>query len=489
MSKSLPLRPTVLALALATCFPALAQSNAEILNELRALRERVTELENKLKAAEARAPAATAAPTAAAGTAGAAAGAQWGMTPEQAKELARVTVKTEATEDNLEAWGIKGLTISGYMDPSYIVNRRQSRAGFQFLNSQSGGYAYDTSYIGAASLDFTKETDSGTRFKLTLSPNRSAGAVIDGQSIVQEASISIPLTDLQTRMIVGQLPDWTGYEYQQPTLNPFITHNLLFDFTVPTTYTGAGIDYTTGKWWIRSLIANVNETIAKQGQRAPVLVYRVDYSKSEFDGFGFAGLHGKTANYNLCANDACDIFQKTTTHLFEVDGFFVRGDWTVQGQVSYGQQKQAAIMPDADGNFPDSKWFGASGLVGYSITPRLQVLARADYLKNDKGGGGLFGYTGYYPEFGVDGSYGDYRNGIGPDPTLGCDVDPTASGCDKGANRYALSFGLKYAFNLNTTFKLEYRRDGANLPVFFDVDSGTYKKNNDLFGASVVLSF
>ncbi len=90
----------------------------------------------------------------------------------------------------------------------------------------------------------SKETDSGTRCKLTLSPNRSAGSVADtdSRSIVQEASMSVPLTDLQTRLIVGQVPDWSGYEYQQPTLNPFITHNLLFDFTLPTTYTGAGID-------------------------------------------------------------------------------------------------------------------------------------------------------------------------------------------------------------------------------------------------------
>ena len=50
---------------------------------------------------------------------------------------------------------------------------------------------------------------------------------------------SVPLTDLQTRFIAGHLPDWSGYEYQQPTLNPFITHNLLFDFTLPTAYTGA----------------------------------------------------------------------------------------------------------------------------------------------------------------------------------------------------------------------------------------------------------
>jgi len=383
---------------------------------------------------------------------------------------------------------MKGLTISGYMDPSYIYNRRQSRAGFQFLNQQSDGYFYDTSYIGSAVLDFTKETESGSRFKLTISPNRGVGAVIDGSSIVQEASMSVPLSNLQTRFIAGQMPDWSGYEYQQPTLNPFITHNLLFDLTLPTMYTGAGIDYTTGKWWMRGMIANVNATIHAQGNKAPALVYRVDYSKGEFDGFGFAGLHGKTTNYNLCRDAACETYNKTMSNLFEVDGYFIRGDWTVQGQASYGTQKQAAIMPDANGNFPDAKWFGVSGLAGYYFNPRLQGLIRADYIKNDKNGGGLFGYTGYWDAFGVDGPYGDYRNGIGPDPTLGCQ-NQTNPGCDKGANRYALSFGLKYAYNLNTTFKFEYRRDGADLPVFYDVENKKYEKSNDLFGASVVLSF
>ena len=47
--------------------------------------------------------------------------------------------------------------------------------------------------------------------------------------------VSVPLTDLQTRFIAGQIPDWSGYEYYlQSTLNKLITHNLLFDFTLPT---------------------------------------------------------------------------------------------------------------------------------------------------------------------------------------------------------------------------------------------------------------
>jgi hypothetical protein len=43
------LAPTALALALASAFPALAQSNADLLKELQALKDRCTELEKKLQ--------------------------------------------------------------------------------------------------------------------------------------------------------------------------------------------------------------------------------------------------------------------------------------------------------------------------------------------------------------------------------------------------------------------------------------------------------
>lgn len=470
---------SAVAVAIAATFPGVTQaqsaSNDAVLKELQDLKARVIELEKKLKDAEAK-------PAPAAAGAGAA---QWGMTPEQAQEFNRISVKTEATEDNLEMWGIKGLTISGYIEPVFIYNKRQDRAGFQFLNSQEDGYFYDTSYMGAAVIDFTKETDSGTRWKLTLSPQRGVGELI-GAGPVQEATVSIPLSDLQTRFIAGQMPDWSGYEYQQPTLNPFTTHNLLYDLTLPAGYTGVGVDITRGKWWTRAMIANVNQTISAEGESAPALVYRVDYSKGEFNGFGFAGMHGKAANFNTGTS--------TTANLFEIDGYFIRGDWTVQGQFSYGQQKQGAITPTLDANgdpvFGDAKWYGASGLVGYNLTPRLQLLARADYIKNDKNGGGLFGYTGYWDAFGIpEGTAGDYRNGIGPDGNLACGTDPTIAGCNKGADRYALTLGVKYAFNQNTTFKAEYRFDGSNKAVFYDVKGDSYEKSNHLLGASVVVFF
>ena len=137
--------PTALVLMLAAAFPAAAQSNEELLKELRALRDRVNQLEQRLLAAPA--------PPAAG---------QWGMTPEQARELNRIAVKAEGLQDNFADQGLKGLKISGQMDPTYIVNRRQSNPSFVFLNNGAARYTYDNSYFGMLVLDFAKETESGT---------------------------------------------------------------------------------------------------------------------------------------------------------------------------------------------------------------------------------------------------------------------------------------------------------------------------------------
>lgn len=466
---------TPVALALAAMFPAaMAQSNAELMQELQNLKNRVIELESKLKAVDTKP-----------------AGAQWGMTPEQLADFNRIVVKTEALEDAREAAGLKGLKISGFVDPTYIYNKNQNRSGFQFLNRvDDDGYNYDNSYFGAVTLDFLKETDSGTRWHLTLTPNRGVGAVADGTSIIQEATVSVPLGDLQTRLIAGQVPDWSGYEYQQATLNKLITHNLLYDFTLPTSYTGAGLELTRGKWIIKAMLAQMNATKNPQGEKGSVLTYRVDYSRGEFQGFGFAGLHGKAANFteNVTSATSIDVFDPTGTtvigvipgsevvsqsnsrlDLIEFDGYFIRGDWTLQGQVSYGQQKKASITAAADGSLRTAKWWGLSALAAYKFEPRLEGIVRADYIKNDKNGGGLLGYT-----------VSDDRNGFGPDPS----GDP-----DKGANRSAVSFGLGYLFNPSTTLKAEYRIDRASEAVFLDVKTGGYKKTNQLLGASVVVAF
>ena len=470
---------TALTLALAAAYPAAqAQSNAEVLQELRALRAKVAELEAKLEARQAAKP----------GTP------QWGMTPEQTREFNRVSVKTEALEDALEAQGLKTLKISGFADPTFVYNQRQNRAGFQFLNPvASDGYNYDNSYFGGVTLDFQKEMEGGTKWRLTLVPNRGTGSVIGEGSIVQEASVSIPLGDLQTRFIAGQLPDWSGYEYQQATLNKLITHNLLYDFTLPTLYTGAGLEVSRGKWIVKGMLNNMNSSKRGAGERTPAIAYRVDYAKGEFQGFGFAGLHGKGANFRALDSSTASGLginpvtgedynpRDTRLDLFEADAYFIRGDWTLQGQLSYGQQQQAAISADpVTGGLRDARWYGASVLAAYKFMPRWEMVGRLDYLNNSQHGGGLLGYTA-----------ADGRNGFGPDATLGC--DPTlagnGAGCDKGANRTALSLGLSWLFNLNTTFKAEARFDRASQPVLLDVRTGEYRKSNAVLGTSVVVSF
>jgi Protein of unknown function (DUF3138) len=467
--KSTPPRTTLLVLALAAAFPAAAQSNAEVMNEIKALRDRVNQLEQQLKESQAKA---AAVPTP-----------QWGMTPEQAAELNRLTVKTEALEDSREANGFLGLKISGQMQAAYIYNRAQDLAGFQFLDSVANyGYNYWNSYIGMAVLDFQKEMTDGTKWRLTLTPQRGVGSTIDGYSIVHEASVSVPLTDLQTRFIAGQIPDWSGYEYYFPTQNKLITHNLLFDFTAPTGFIGAGLDLTSGKWVTKAVLAQMNQNANNSGEKGSVAAFRVDYARGEYQGFGMAGVYGKAPNLvNGCTLDPntgeygspC---ASSTLGLFEIDGYFIRGDWTLQGQLSYGTQKQAAITRDANGNLQNSSWYGLSTLAAYKFTPRFEGIGRFDYIDNSKNGGGLLGYGA------------DYGNGIGPDGNLGCDGTYSDS-CNQGASRYALALGLNYAFNQYTIFKAEYRYDWSNLNVFEYVSDGGFRKSNSVLGASVVVSF
>lgn len=457
---------TTLGLAVMLAFPlaAGAQSLDELRKEQKALKDKVDALEKKLKDAESRQ-------------------AEGGMTPEQKQEFNRIAIKTEALEDAQEAQGFRLLKISGQMDPSFIYNKLQDRAGFQFLNKvEDDGYNYDNSYFGMAMLDFQKELEGGTKWRFTLAPNRGVGAVFDANSPIHEASVSLPLGDLQTRVIAGQIPDWSGYEYLQPTLNKLITHNLLFDFTLPTAYTGAGMEIVRGKWIVKGVVANMNTSKRGAREKAPVFAYRVDYSRGEFQGFGFAGLHGKAANFSenqLDLNGDPVPQPDSAVHLFEFDAYFIRGDWTAQAQLSLGQQRKASITPDpVTGDLRDARWWGISTLAAHKFTPRFEGILRMDYLHNQKHGGGLLGYTA-----------SDDRNGIGPgwvDDGTGTWIqnDP-----EKGANRYALSLGVGYLLSLNATLKAEYRFDRASQAVFADVKNGGYKKSNHLLGLGLVVSF
>jgi Protein of unknown function (DUF3138) len=465
----------VIALAAASiALPVTAQTNADILKELQALRARVDQLEAQLKAEQEKPKA-------------------------ELAEFNRIAVKTEALEDAMEAQGLKGLKMSGGADPTFMFNRAQKTSSFQFLNNFTNGevYAFDNSYFGMAWLDLQKEMDNGTRWRMTLAPHKSAQSGYNIGSIIHEASVSIPIDGLQKRLIAGVLPDWSGYEYLLPHQNKFITHNLLFDFAAPTYYAGVGAEITDGKWIYKGMLGNVNANKYGSGQRTPLLSYRVDYSKGEFNGFGFAGQHGKIANATAGGS--------SMLHALEVDGYFIRGPLTAQGQVAFGQQKAAAF------NGGNAQWWGVSGLAAYKVTPRFELMARADYLNNRKNGGGTYNvfFTGNCfaardasGALAVDASgatindqtCADGRNGFGPGMAYVADADGNngqweVADANKGSNRYALSLGMSYLLNQFTTIKAEYRYDASNNRVFQYVGDGSYKKNNHTFGVSTVVTF
>jgi hypothetical protein len=157
-----------------------------------------------------------------------------------------------------------------------------------------------------------------------------------------------------------------------------------------------------------------------------------------------------------------------------MDGGVTRGAWQINGQATIGRMDRAAA------NGQSATWQGFSGLLGYKVVPRLQLLARADYLLNGEHGGGT-----YYDNGGALG------NGLGPErsDTVGnfaVDSDGLAS---TGANLMRLTFGTNYQINANTQWKAEFRLDQSSGYNFLDSDGVTYRKDKQSMGTSLVLSF
>jgi opacity protein-like surface antigen len=455
------------AIAIALAFPAfaMAQTTQELKAELDALKQHVKKLEAMIEKA-------TAKPEGS------------GEVVEVA-EFNRIKIKTEAAEDAQEANGFKNLKISGYIDPTYIYNKNAKTSSFVFLNNNSNingsneGFGYDNTYFGSLFLNLEKELEGGTKLKLTLVPSKGTASGYNFGNIVHEATASVPIAgDATTRMLVGQYADWTGYEAIPSNQNKLITHNLLFDFSAPNFYTGAGVEFIRDKWDIKTLIGNLNRArIDEANRQAPGLFYRGDYAKGEFTAFGFGGLH----------TGFDDKTQFGRLDIVEVDGSFTRGDVTLQGQLTYGRQKRT----EGNGYLGEyARWYGLSTLGAYKLTPRLESIARFDYIYNKKDGGGLLGSTfgGVCQDsIGAGVNCPDGRNGFGSglvfDGTRWVVADPT-----QGSNRYALSLGLNYAMAPGVNLKLEYRYDRSTANTFLD-SNGNYRRDNHVFGLSSVLSF
>jgi hypothetical protein len=169
--------------------------------------------------------------------------------------------------------------------------------------------------------------------------------------------------------------------------------------------------------------------------------------------------------------------------MHEIDGSFIRGDWLFNGQLGFGSQEHAAANFEADGaTLKQAKWWTVSGLVGYKATPRLQLLARADYINNEANGGGIYAWNGD-SAFAQNYGLGTARNGDG---TMVVDSNGEAV----GANLTRLTLGTNYQINSNTQWKTEYRIDSSSGSNFTnDANPASLSSKKTSVGTSIVVSF
>jgi hypothetical protein len=470
--------------------------------QLKLLQDKVNALE-KQQMAEQKAPAASA-KASAEDDDNAPAAITKGELAEIKQNQASTALKVDSLHQAATEGPLAGLSVTGYLDPVYMFNRNASSSSFNFVN-HSSTYAYDNSSFGDVFLDIKKTFGVGPTapsVEITLMPNRGNGNTLltnDSGSIghnpINTAQINWPLSD-SASIVAGLIQSFGGYEYQASNQMVTLTHNMLYDFSDPGSYVGAGFNYSTGNWaWkfflgneqYRTKGATVTDASGNtKSNKTPTFTTRADYTWSSALDIGWSFNIGKQT---LVAGPTAGTwgFQGTSSDPFtryvftEFDASYTLADVTYNAEVDYGTQKNAAW------NGGDATWYGLSLLAHHKWTSdtlgRMGVTARYDYLNNSKNGGGGGGIV-----LGANGT--DGYNGWGVDQAcVATSLAAGGTGLDcKGANRQDVALDLLFFPTDQLTLKLEYRHDWANQAVFTKNDGST-SKNNDIFGAQMVYSF
>lgn len=447
----------LLIVAMASSMPLVsvhAQTQSELQKEIAALRAQLQSLQQKVEAMGA-AKSEPAAPV-----------------TTVAQQVNRLEQRMDLADDEAETTGFKGLKISASVETGFGFD---SQAKSNDFYASSGSTTDSRQYAGYGMVQFTKETQGeGVDWTLRLLP----GA--DATSIVHEASISLPLAE-DTRLIGGVMPDFQGYEFvfanANSTLgNQLISHNALYDLAGATQYAGLGTSHSfdggtyTAKWILGNVDASTDTDADTSKsyfngtkERSVALAYRGDWFINEFAYIGLSGLHG-SVNRNF--------------RVMALDGGYTRGDWQFNGQLTSGWMRNAAS------NGSDAEWHGVSGLVGFKATPRLQLIARADYLENSKNGGGT--YVALQPTV-PDGATALDKTANGLGPVRNSD-GLTADDANVGANLTRLTLGTNYQINANAQWKTEYRVDTSTGYNFID-QNGVATRQRTRIGTAFILSF
>ncbi len=419
---------------------------------------------------------------------------------ELKQRVAGMEMKVDKLTNDANEGPIAGLSVTGYMDPTYVYNRTSKGAGFQFVNHNSG-YGYTNSTFGDVYLDIKKTFGVGPMApsaEITILPNRGSGNTLltdgsnTGNNIINTAVITYPLSDT-TQLVAGLMNSFGGYEVQQSNQMNTITHGLLYDFSDPGSYVGAGFNWSHDVWSTKFMIANEQfhtnpNKVDGKSNNTPSVTGRVDYtltSNWDIGGSLNAGrqtLPGKDANAAGSGYGYQGLATSPYSNYYfgEIDASFTSPDTVYNAELDYGRQKEAAW------NGGDAVWWGVSLLAHHKWTTetfgRMGATVRYDYLNDGKngGGGGGIALSG-----GTDGV-----NGFGV--SQDCWTNSIANGGSgyecKGATRQALTFALLFYPTEQLTLKMEVRHDWANRDVFQRTD-GSYRKSNDVFAAQAVYSF
>ncbi|GLU32707.1 DUF3138 family protein [Trinickia caryophylli] len=515
-----------------------AQLNA-LQKEVRALRAQVAATQPAAGAAAAAGPNAKAGVTAhSAATQAAATGAsasstasvdasspEYGKAPAQLsndevtsmkQQIANQQMKVDALTDAANTGPLAGLSVTGYIDPTYVFNRAQRTSSFLFANHESS-YNYFNSTFGDIYLDIKKTFGVGPMApsaEITLMPNRGNGITLlqnehgqIGNNILNTAVVNVPLTT-STTLVAGLIPSFGGYEVQQSNQMLTLTHNLLYDFSDPGSYIGVGANYTKGNWaWkfflgneqyrtygaVTQTGTNANGDPITSSNKIPTFTARADYTWSSALDIGGSFNIGRQT---LASGTTTDASGNTvpvygvggqassgygTFFFAELDATYMLADVQYNAELDYGQQKNAAF------NGGTAQWYGLS-LLGHRkfnlpLLGRMGATLRYDLLVNSKNGGGGGGIA--LNSNGMD-PYNGF--GIGAD----CLANSKAGGglgfeC-KGANRQDVALDLLFYPTQQITVKVEYRHDWANQKVFLRND-GSYSKSNDLLATQFIYSF
>ncbi|HLX01125.1 MAG TPA: DUF3138 family protein [Trinickia sp.] len=428
------------------------------------------------------------------------------------QQIANQQLKVDSLTDAANTGPIAGLSITGYIDPTYVYNRAASSSSFLFANHESN-YNYFNSTFGDLYLDIKKTFGVGPMApsaEITLMPNRGNGITLlqnehgsTGLDILNTAVVNVPLSGTTT-FVAGLIPSFGGYEVQQSNQMQTLTHNLLYDFSDPGSYVGVGLNYTGdgSNWAWKFFLGNEQYrtygSVTQSGTNAfgdpitssnkiPTFTARTDYTwSSALDIGGSFNIGRQTlstvtdSNGNTIGYGPAGLSSTAYgTYFFgEADLTYTLADVIYNAEVDYGQQQHAAF------NGGEAQWYGLSLLAhrkfNMPMLGRMGATLRYDYLVDSKNGGGGGGIA-------LNGQGRDPYNGFGV--STDCIQNSTDGGIEcKGANRQDVALDLLFYPTQQITVKVEYRHDWANNAVFLRND-GSYAKSNDLLATQFIYSF